>query len=466
MTDHFDLVIIGSGSGNTILDERFADWKVAIVERGVFGGTCLNRGCIPTKMYVVPADLAHSGAWARRLGVDLRLDGVRWREIRDRIFGRIDPISEGGERYRRDQPGVTLLRGNARFSDDKRLVVHHEDATTTTVTADRFVLAVGSRPHVPDITGLDDVGYHTSDTVMRIDDLPRRMLIVGGGFIAAEMGHVFSAFGVQVDVVTRGEGFLSHHDPDISARVTEVMSRRVRLHSCSTLSAVTNERGHVLAAIEDARGRFTKVETDLILIATGRVPNGDQLDLPATGLQLDDDGFIPTDATLETRVPGIFALGDARTPLMLKHVANHEARVVQHNLLSPTHPQRISEDVVPEVVFGSPQVAAVGLTEPDARLAGADVVTATRSYGATAYGWALEDDEDFVKLVADRRDGRLLGAHIVGPDASLLLQPLVLGMSVGVSVDQMARAQMYPHPALSEVVEQALLELSERLEDR
>src|SRR5690606_28487528 len=170
---HYDLVIIGTGSGNSILDQRFADRKVAIVEKGVFGGTCLNVGCIPTKMFVHPADLAATPAAAARLGVDETLDGVRWRDIRDRIFGRIDPIAAGGREYRTehdDNANVTVYEGEGRFTGHKELTVDLPGGQET-LTADRFVLAAGGRAVVPDIAGLDQIDYHTSDTIMRIDEL-------------------------------------------------------------------------------------------------------------------------------------------------------------------------------------------------------------------------------------------------------------------------------------------------------
>ena len=193
---HFDLCIIGSGSGNTIPDERFADLSIALVEKGVFGGTCLNVGCIPTKMFVHPANLAASPAAAHRLGVDLELRAVHFTEIRDRIFGRIDPISAGGLKWRRSNDDVTVFTETARFTGP-----HQLEVGATTLTADRFVLAAGSRPVIPDLPGLDTVRHHTSDTVMRLPELPRSMVIVGGGYIGAEMGHVFSSYGTEVTVV-------------------------------------------------------------------------------------------------------------------------------------------------------------------------------------------------------------------------------------------------------------------------
>jgi mycothione reductase len=303
------------------------------------------------------------------------------------------------------------------------------------------------------------VPFHTSDTVMRLDEVPERMVIIGGGFIAAELAHVFGSFGSDVSLVTRGPCLLSGHDPDVRGSFTNLMADRFDVHLHSHVAGVTTHRDRALVAVEEQAGRMTKLEADVLLVATGRMPNGDQLHVEKTGVGLDEGGFIRTDATLETSVPGIFALGDIRTPHMLKHVANHEARVVRHNLLEPATPQRIEERFVPHAVFGHPQVASVGMTEDEARAAGHDPITSTADYGGTAYGWALEDTTSFCKVIADRRTRRLLGAHIIGTEASLLVQQLVQGMRFDLTVEHMARDQMYIHPALSEVVENALLGL-------
>jgi mycothione reductase len=452
-------VIIGTGSGNTILDERFEGWKVAIVERDEFGGTCLNRGCIPTKMLVVPADLATEARHAPALGVDTRLDGVQWRDIRDRVFGRIDPIAADGRRYRESQRHVTVLAGEARFTGDKELTVAEPSGRERTVTADRFVLAAGARPELPAIGGIAEVPFHTSDTVMRIDEVPERLVVIGGGFIAAELAHVFGSFGSRVTIVTRGDALLSGHDPEVKSLLTQLMSERFTLHLRSSVQVASTFRDSILLAVEHEDGSISKVEGDLLLVATGRRPNGDLLQVEKAGVRLDRDGFVETDATLETAVPGIFALGDIRSRHMLKHVANHEARVVQHNLLHPTDPVRVEESVIPHAVFCHPQVASVGITEAEAIGSGHDVLVGRAHYGDTAYGWALEDTSSFCKVVVDRSTRRLLGAHIIGTEASLLVQQLVQGMAFGLTVEQLSRGQMYIHPALSEVVEQALLDV-------
>ncbi|SDR77942.1 mycothione reductase [Friedmanniella luteola] len=452
---HFDLVIIGSGSGNSIPDERFADLSIALVDKGVFGGTCLNVGCIPTKMFVHPADLAASPGHAARLGVDLELRAVHFAEIRDRIFGRIDPISEGGLKWRSSNENVIVFREPAHFLDPHTLRVGDE-----TITADRFVLAAGSRPIIPDVPGLDSVRYHTSDTVMRLPELPRSMVIVGGGYIGAEFAHVFSSYGTRVTVVVRGDRMLRGEDAEVSERFTDLIRRRVDLRTGTAVTAVRPAGGGSGVTVSlDGPDGAAEVTADVLLVATGRAPNGDTLALDAAGVAVGEDGYVVVDAHQRTTAEHIWALGDVASPDQLKHVANHEARVVQHNLLHPDALVEADHRFVPHAVFSDPQVASVGLTEDRAREQGLDVVAVTQQYGDVAFGWAMEDTDHFVKLVADRRTGLLVGAHLIGPEASSLIQTLIQAMSFGQHPHAVARGQYWIHPALAEVVENALLKL-------
>ena len=459
---HYDLVIVGTGSGNSILGPGFAGKKTAIVEKGTFGGTCLNVGCIPTKMFVYAADVAYTPSHSAKYGVDEELKGVRWRDIRDRIFGRIDPIAAGGAEYRRnheDNKNVDVYEGTGRFTGLKELRVTFADGRPDEVlTADKFVLAAGGRPVIPDIPGIEDTGYYTSDTVMRLDELPERIVILGGGYIAAEFAHVFSSFGVRVTLVNRSARLLRSEDEDVSARFTELASERfdVRLER-KTVRARKTADG-VALDLEGPQGAET-VEADLLLVATGRKPNSDLLDVAATGVTTMDSGHVVVDDYQETAVEGIYALGDLSSPHELKHVANHEARVVQHNLLHPDERIKADHRFVPHAVFTHPQVASVGLTEQKAREKGVSYVTSKQDYAGIAYGWAMEDTTGFAKLLADPATGQLLGAHIIGPQASSVIQPLIQSMSFGLDARTMARGQYWIHPAMPELVENALLNL-------
>jgi len=458
---HFDLIIIGTGSGNSMLSPEFEHLNVAIVERGLFGGTCLNVGCIPSKMFIYTAEMAHHAAHdGPRLGLDTSFDSADWVSIRDRVFGRIDPIAEGGERYRsEEQEHVTVFKGSGRFVGDKTLEIAMNSGGTETITADRIVLAAGARAIVPDVVAKSNVEYHTSDTVMRLDSLPERLLVLGGGYIGAELGNMFGSLGSKGTIINRSGSMIRREDPDIASRFTESYAERfdVRLNMSITDVRQADDGTIIVDALED--GNPVTLEGDVLLVAAGRAPNGDELNVAATGVELDDRGYVVTDETLRTAHPDIWALGDITNPAQLKHTANADARVVAHNLLHGDDQQAIDRTLTPHAIFGYPQVAAVGLTEPEAIEAGHNIVKTVHSYGSAAYGWAMEDSTSVCKLIADADTRLLLGAHIIGPQASTLIQQLIQGMTFGQSVDEMARGQLYIHPALTEVVEQALLNL-------
>ncbi len=479
---HFDLVIIGTGSGNSIPRPDFDDWSIAIVENNVFGGTCLNVGCIPSKMFEYPAEVAEGIRSAGPLGVEGSVDRVDWPAIRDRIFGRIDPIAASGKAYREGDecPNITVYTGTGRFTGPKRLRVtlddgqldddgHAGDGTNARrsdveITADRYVIAAGSRAVLPNIAGLDTVPHHTSDTVMRIEELPDRALIVGGGFIAAEFGNIFSSLGSAVTQVVRGDQLLRHMDGDITRTFSDEVQRRCDLRLNSTVVSVRpgTAAGTILAEVAtgtDGIDGTTTIETDLLLLATGRRPNGDELGVAATGVRLDDDGYVIVDEHQQTSVPGIWALGDVSSPYQLKHVANHEARVVAHNLAHPDDLMTADHRFVPAAVFSQPQIATAGLTEAQATERGIPYVVGRRDYGGVAAGWAREDTSGFCKVLADPATGRLLGVHIIGPEAATVIQPALTAMHFSIPAHEFAHGQYWIHPALPEVLENALLEL-------
>ena len=448
---HYDLVIVGTGSGNSVVTPALDDWSIAIVEQGVFGGTCINVGCIPTKMFVYPADLSAAAREWGQLGLHGSAPAVDWVAIRDRVFGRIDAISASGREYRRSgTPNVTLYEAHAEFSGSKTLQL----STGETLTADQIVLATGTRAVAPDLIERSGVEFHTSDTIMRIDALPERLIILGGGYIAAEFAHVFSAFGVHVTVIARS-GLLRELDPDITDRLTELVQDRWHLRTGVVATSVRCADGAVTLELTDG----STVTGDMLLVATGRVPNGDRLNLAAGGVEVHPDWRIKVDEYQRTSAEGVWALGDASSDYQLKHVANHEERTVAHNLAHPDALVASDHRYVPSAVFTHPQLAAVGHTETSARAAGLRYVTSLTSYGGTAYGWAMEDTTGVCKLLADPDTGRLLGAHLMGEQASTLVQPLIQAMSFGLGVREMARGQYWIHPALTEVIENALLAL-------
>uniref|UniRef100_UPI0024BB3834 mycothione reductase n=1 Tax=Mycolicibacterium poriferae TaxID=39694 RepID=UPI0024BB3834 len=419
----FDIAIIGTGSGNSLLDERYVDKRIAICEKGVFGGTCLNVGCIPTKMFVYAAGVAQQIRDSARFGVDAHIDGVRWPDIVSRVFGRIDPLAAGGEQYRRSSPNVEVFASHTRFAarnDDGSYRLHTDDGDE--FSAEQVVIAAGARATVPSAIAECGVAFHTSDTIMRISEVPEHIVIVGGGFVAAEFAHVFSALGSHVTIVLRGTTMLTHTDDTICERFTDIASRKWEIRSRRNLVGGSSDDSGVTLHLDDG----STVRADTLLVATGRVPNGDQLDAHLAGVEV-SAGLVAVDEYQRTTARNVFALGDVSSPYQLKHVANHEARVVKHNLLQPwddtDNLMPANHANVPSAVFTEPQIASVGLTENQARAAGYRFKTKVQDYSDVAYGWAMEDSTGFAKLIVDDDTGLLLGAHIMGHQASSIIQP-------------------------------------------
>ncbi len=457
--EHFDIAIIGTGSGNSVLDERYAEKRVAICEQGTFGGTCLNVGCIPTKMFVYAAEVAQTIREAGRFGVDATLDGVRWSDIVSRVFGRIDPIAMGGENYRRSTPNITVYDTHTRFGEptaDGRYTLHTDAGEQ--FTADQVVIAAGSRVAVPDAIRNCGVDYYTSDTIMRIGDLPSHLVIVGGGFVAAEFAHTFSALGTRVSLVIRGGTLLKHCDDTVCERFTDIASKKWEVHNhCNVIGASKDGSGITLTMDNGAT-----MQADAVLVATGRIPNADLLDAELAGVEV-RDGSVVVDEYQRTTARGIYALGDVSSDYQLKHVANHEMRVVKENLLldwdDTSRLKQSDHRFVPSAVFTDPQIAMVGLTENQARAKGYDVRSKVQDYGDVAYGWAMEDTTGIAKIIVEADSGKILGAHIMGHQASSLIQPLIQAMTFGLAGQDMARGQYWIHPALPELIENALLTL-------
>jgi mycothione reductase len=482
---HYDLLLIGTGSGNMFLDERFSGLSIAIAEEWHFGGTCLNVGCIPTKMFVYPATLAEQAEHADRYNLSPTQPQVDWTALQERIFSRIDAIEAGGREYRSgdEQPNITVAPEHVHFTGEKSVVT----ASGEEITADRIVIAAGAHPVIPAIPGLDrdrvdteDFPVFTSNTVMRRPAPPKRLVIIGSGIIAMEFAHVFAAFGTEVTVLARGAHLLGNLDEEASAEFTRIFESTHTVLTGAQTKQIDISDDEVTLTLEPS-GRLAEVDlpetiaADGVLVATGRVPNTAELDITAAGfdvttgarLSVDDQQRVLADGS---PVPGVFALGDICSPHQLKHVANHEAKVVGANLAADVAAGEpgsartedlvsVNHHAVPGAVFSSPQVAYVGMSEQEARDAGHDVTVKVQQYSDVAYGWAMADDPGIVKIIADRASRLILGAHIVGHEASIIIQPLIQAMAFGQRADEVATGQYWIHPALPEVIENALLGL-------
>lgn len=353
---------------------------------------------------------------------------------------------------------MTLFEGHASFVDAHTLLVGDEQ-----ISADQIVIATGSRPRPLPVAIPEGLRsrFHTSDDVMRMDELPRRLVVLGGGFVACEFAQIFAGLGSQVTQINRSEVVLRGKDREISEAFKREHAKLVNLILNQSIAEVaTGPDGEVLVITTDRNGVEYEYLTDAVLVATGRVRNSDSLNLAAAGIKVGAGGQIRVDKHQRTSQPHIWALGDVSSDWLLKHVANAEARTVAANLLIDGG-ELVATDhrYVPHAVFTEPQIAAVGATEEQLQEWGTPYVEFKQHYADVAFGWALEDEGHFVKLLADPRTWHLLGAHIIGPQAATLIQPMIQAMSFGQTVQELARGQYWIHPALPEVLENALLGL-------
>lgn len=450
---HHDVVIIGTGSGNAVIDDTFSDLDVGLIEERRAGGTCLNYGCIPSKMLVFSADVTDTVATSGRFNVDAESYGLRWTALRDRVFGVTDARSDEGRKGREDSDNITFHQGHAEFTGPRQLRVTGEDGTSVDITAGQIVIANGGRPVIPPVVEESGLPFETSDTIMRIDAAPKRLAILGGGYIAAELAHVFAAAGSHVTIVEKSDRLLGGpQDGELRDVFTALRRQDYDLRLGTELSRLTGSPGALVLELDDGG----TVEADVLLVASGRTPNSDRLNLDVSGVDVADDGRIVIDEFLRTTAEGVFALGDVCTPIPLKHVANREAEVVSHNLRHPDSLRAIDRERVPSAVFADPQMASVGITEEVCREQHPDYLVGRTPYADVAYGWALQDDTGFCKVLVDRETGLVLGAHVMGPQAATLIQLFAVAMEFGIRADDLAHRPFWIHPALTEVVENAL----------
>ena len=456
----YDLIAIGTGSAMTVVQaylEEHPGSRVAVIDKDPPGGICLTKGCVPTKLLVYPAELVRLTAAAPAFGIPIHSGPPDFPAImarmRDAVSADVESIRQGLTQA----DGIDYIADTARFIAPRTVRAGGVDMHAPCV-----LLCTGSRPAIPAISGLDRTPFHTSDSILQIDRLPRRMVIVGGGYIAVEYAHFFSAMGAEVTIIGRNPRILPGEEPEISALALKEMSRYLDAMVNHEVVAVSSGAGGEIAveAVDRENGRTMRRNTDLLLVATGRAPNTDLLDSRQGGIETDADGWIRTNDYLETTSPNVWALGDATGHHLFKHVANYEAKVVYYNAVRKEKVP-VNYHAVPHAVFGWPEVASVGLGEAEAEAAvGEDnVLIGFHRFRDTTRGEAMQAGDEFAKIVVDRSTQRILGAHVIGHQASILIQEVVTLMYTPERSVLPIYQGMHIHPSLSEVIERAVLSL-------
>ena len=440
-TQTFDLVIIGAGSGLNLIP---SGWKVAIVEKGPMGGTCLNRGCIPSKIVIHSADLAEDIREASKFGLSAKLNSVNLSKITGRASKLVDNDANKIEKNINADKDITLFKGTAKFIGNKTLEVNNQ-----IIKGKKIVIAAGARPSIPKIEGLDKVDYWTSTEALRVKKQPKTLTIIGGGYIAAELGHFFANLGTKINIVVRGDRLISNEDEEISNKFTEIWKKKHDIYFNTNSKKVYKKNGKFYLETD----KKTLV-SDALLIVTGIRPNTDVLQVEKAGVKVNKAGYVITNDYLETNVKGIYALGDIIGTFGQKHSANYEAEVVFQNAVEGKKVKR-DYKAMPHAIFSSPQIAGVGYTEQELKEKKIKYVVGKYDYIKTGMGEALQDTTGFAKVLIDPKTRKFLGCHIMGTDASSIIHEVIVAMKNNLTADQLSET-IHIHPALSEVVQRAV----------
>jgi mycothione reductase len=452
---NYDAIVIGSGSGMLIVDEALAHGlKVALVDKGPLGGTCPNLGCIPSKMLIFPADRIVEIEEAGKLGIEAKVAGVDFQAIMERMRKSLRRNQRHMRRAISQMAKLDFYKGEGHFSGDYTVSVNGQE-----IRGEKIFIASGSRPFIPPIKGLEDSGYLTNETVLGLKERPDSIIVIGGGYIGVEYGHFLAAVGTRVTILEMADRLVLAEEPEVSALLKKALSRRLRVSLGTQADEVRKAGGGVRVTARDIRsGVRREITAQKIMVAVGRRSNADRLKVENSGVETDKRGFVKVNDYLETSKKNIFAVGDANGQQMFTHVANREAAIAAHNAL---HNEKVKMDysAIPHAVYSYPQIASVGLTEEAAR-AGHDVLVGRAKYSDVAKGEAMMESEGFAKAIVARDSRRILGFHIIGPYAPILIQEVVNAMQSGGYGDEIGDG-IHIHPALSELVPLALSNLEE-----
>jgi mycothione reductase len=455
---NYDVMVVGSGAGAIVAENALSHGlSVALVDKGPLGGTCLNLGCIPSKMLIYPADRIVEIEQAGKFGIHAGIQSIDFGAIMERMRKKV----RNGEEHVREAIGLSealdFYEGEGRFVADSTLEVQGKK-----ISAKKIFIAAGARPVIPEGIGLEDVGYLTNESVLGLKERPASMIILGGGYVAAEYGHFFAAMGTKVTVLQRNQRLLPQEEPELGDLLLEEMRKRMDIRTGTEVVRVKAvEEGCLATGKETLSGKTAEFPAQTILVVAGRRSNADILRVDKTGVETDARGFVKVDAYLRTNKENIWAFGDIIGKEMFRHVANREASVVFNNSVHGSK-QKMDYSAAPHAVFTYPEIASVGLREEEAvaQYGRGSVLAGRADYSDVAMGDAMLERAGFAKAIVNRKTGNILGFHIIGPYASILVQEVINAMASGGGIRMLAMG-MHIHPALPEVIQAAFSNLRE-----
>ncbi len=451
----YEVIVVGSGSGGEIVDAAISHGKkVAWVDKGPLGGTCLNVGCIPSKIVIHPADRIMEILEAKKLGITAEIKNIDFQAIMQRVQRPIQESHKAMEQGISHSENLDYYHDVGYFTKEYTLQVSGEE-----IKGEKIFLGSGARPLIPPVKGLDSVPYLTNETVFSLQEKPRSLAIIGGGYVAMEFAHFFSAVGTAVTIFQRGSRLIPNTEPEISEVLKKQLGKRMQiLLNTEVVQVEPQGNGFTVQGKESITGKEITLPAEKIFVATGRKSNADLLKVENTGVQTDGRGYIKVNEYLETSKKNIWAFGDAIGKAMFKHVANEEAAVAWNNAFHEKK-TKIDYQVIPYAIFTHPEIAAVGLTEEEAKKH-SEILIGTARYSDVAKGEAMMEQEGFAKAIIEKHAGKILGFHIIGPHASLLIQEVINGMALGGNIAFVSQG-MHIHPALPELILRTLGNLHE-----
>ena len=442
----YDVIVIGSGAGTIIVDEAVAKGlKVALVDKGPLGGTCLNLGCVPSKVLIYAADRIVEIQEAKKLGIAAEIKNIDFASIMERMRkSRLESQAYIRNGIKESEK-LDFYEHEGHFVEDYAMEVDGEK-----IRGKKIFIASGSRPVIPPIKGLDSIDYLTNENALELTQRPDSLVIIGGGYVAVEYAHFFAAMGTKVTILEMLSRIAQSEEPETSELLGKEMKKRMDIYTNTQVEEIKKDgKGIIAVARDKATAKQMEFPAQRIMVAVGRRSNADLLKVENTGVELDKRGFIKVDDYLETTKKGIFAVGDANGQQMFTHVANREASVAWHNSTRKTK-IKMDYSAAPHAVYSHPQIASVGLTEENARK-DYQILVGRAKYSDTAKGEAMMEEEGFAKALVDEHSGRILGFHIIGPYAPELIQEVINAMATGGGVHSINEG-MHIHPAMPELI--------------
>ena len=450
----YEVIVIGSGCGSNIVDEALAHGlNVALVDKGPLGGTCANLGCIPSKMLIFAADRIVDMQEAKKLGIEAEIGNIDFGFIMERMRRSVREEQQRMRRELRYVKNLDFYEGEGHFVEDYTIEV-----TGKKISGDKIFIASGSRTFIPPIKGLESVGYLTSETVLQLKERPDSLIVMGGGYVGVEYGHFFAAMGTKVTILEMAGRLVLAEEPEISEILKKELSRRMDIYTGAQAQELKSDGRHVTVVVNDLKGGGNReFRARSILVAVGRRSNADLLRVENTGVEVDKRGFIKVNEYLETTKKNIFAVGDINGQQMFTHVANAEASLAADNAIHGSK-AKMDYSAAPHAVYSHPQIASVGMTEEAARKEH-KVLIGRAKYSDVAQGEAMMEENGFAKAIVEADTGKILGFHIVGPYAPILVQEVINAMASGSGIDQI-QTGMHIHPSITELIPVVLSNLN------